>query len=69
LEAAKEAPDVTGLTKTMKKKIQDVSGIMQNDLDLIAAFYRSLDNTQKQKVVSGIRERMAGRGPCGEEHQ
>jgi hypothetical protein len=68
-EMTKEAPDVASLTKTMKKKIQDVSGIMQTDLDLIAAFYGSLDNTQKQKVVSGIRERMAGRGPCGEEHQ
>jgi len=68
-EMAKEIPDVAGLTKTMKKKIQDVSGIMQTDLDLIAAFYGSLDNTQKQKVVSGIREKMAGRGPCGEEQQ
>ena len=25
--------------------------------------------TQKQKVVSGIREKMAGKGPCGEEQQ
>jgi hypothetical protein len=68
-EMAKEAPDVAGLTKTMKKKIQDISGIMQSDLDLIAAFYGSLDNEQKQKVVSGIREKMAGRGPCGEVQQ
>ena len=68
-EMAKETPDVAGLTKTMKKKIQDVSGIMQTDLDLITAFYGSLDNAQKQKVVSGIREKMAGRGPCGEEKQ
>jgi hypothetical protein len=65
-EMAKENPDVSGLTKTMKKKIQDVSGIMQSDLDLIAAFYGSLDNAQKQKVVSGIREKMAGRGPYRE---
>jgi len=42
---------------------------MQIDLDLIAAFYGSLDNTQKQKVVSGIREKMARKGPCGEEQQ
>jgi hypothetical protein len=68
-EMAKEAPDVAGLTKTMKKKIQDVSGVMQTDLDLIAAFYGSLDNAQKQKVVSGIREKMARRGPYGEERQ
>lgn len=68
-EMAKENPDVAGLTKTMKNKIQDVSGIMQTDLDLIAAFYGSLGNAQKQKVVSGIREKMAGQGPCGEEKQ
>jgi hypothetical protein len=68
-EMAKETPDVAGFTKTMKKKIQDVSGIMQTDLDLIAAFYGSLDNTQKQKVVSGIREKMASCGPRGEEQQ
>jgi hypothetical protein len=52
------------LTKAIKKKIQDVSGIMQSDLDLIAAFYGSLDNEQKQRVVRGIRERMAARGRC-----
>lgn len=54
------------LTKIMKKKIQDISGIMQTDLDLIAAFYGSLDNAQKQKVMSAIRERMAAHGRCGE---
>jgi len=63
-EMAKETPDVAGLTETMKKKIQDVSVIMQNDLDLFAAFYGSLDNTQKQKVMKGIREKMDGYGPC-----
>ena len=65
-EMTKDTPDVAGLTETMKKKIQDVSGIMQADLDLIASFYGSLDNAQKQKVVSGIRERMAARSRCWE---
>jgi len=65
-EIAKETPDVVSLTKTMKKKIQDISGIMQAELDLIAAFYGSLDNAQKQKMMAGIREKMAGRGPCWE---
>lgn len=65
-EIAKETPDVVSLTKTMKKKIHDVSGIMQADLDLIAAFYGTLDNAQKQKMMAGIREKMAGRGPCWE---
>ena len=63
-EIAKETPDVTALTKTMKKKIQDVSGVMQSDLDLVASFYGSLDDAQKQKVVSAIRERMAAQGRC-----
>jgi len=65
-EMAKEVPDVVSLTKIMKKKIQDISGIMQTDLDLIAVFYGSLDNAQKQKVMSAIRERMAAHGRCGE---
>jgi hypothetical protein len=65
-EMAKETPDVAGMTMTMKKKIQDVSGIMQSDLDLVAAFYGSLDNAQKQKVVSGIRDKMAAHGPYRE---
>ena len=65
-EITKENPDVAALTKTMKKKIQDVSGIMQADLDLIASFYGSLDNAQKQKVISGIQERMAARSRCWE---
>lgn len=64
LEIAKETPDVTALMKTMKKKIQDVSGVIQSDLDLVASFYGSLDNAQKQKVVSAIRERMAAQGRC-----
>jgi Spy/CpxP family protein refolding chaperone len=65
-EVTKESPDVAALTKTMKKKIQDVSSVMQTDLDLVAAFYGSLDNTQKQKIMSAIRERMATRGRCME---
>ncbi|MEW6262755.1 MAG: Spy/CpxP family protein refolding chaperone [Thermodesulfobacteriota bacterium] len=66
-EIAKDTPDVADLTETMKKKIEDVSTIMRSDLDLLAAFYGSLDNTQKQKVVTVIRERMNRRCPCGEE--
>ncbi len=63
-EIAKDTPDITGLTVTMKKKVGDMSVIIQNDLDLFAAFYGSLDSIQKQKVVKGIREKMAGYGPC-----
>jgi len=62
-EMAKETPDVAGLMETMKKKVGDMSTIIQNDLDLFAAFYGSLDSIQKQKVVKGIREKMDGYGP------
>lgn len=68
-EISKDAPDVAALTEAMKRKIQDVSTIMQGDLDLVAAFYGSLDATQKQKVMAGIRERMNRRHPWGEETQ
>ncbi len=58
-EMAKETPDVAGLTEKVKARIQEVSGAMQNNLDLFAAFYASLDNNQKKQLVKGIQERMA----------
>jgi len=59
-ELAKESPDVAVLSAIMKKKIQGISGTMQNDLDLLATFYSTLDDGQKQKVMSGIREKWPG---------
>jgi Spy/CpxP family protein refolding chaperone len=61
-EMAKEIPDVAGLTERMKMKIQEVSGAMQKNLDLFAAFYGNLDNNQKKQLVSEIQERMSEYG-------
>jgi hypothetical protein len=66
-ELAKELPDVAALNAMMKKKIEGVSGALQNDLDLFASFYSALDESQKQKVMAGIRGRMAAMDACREE--
>jgi Spy/CpxP family protein refolding chaperone len=68
-ELAKEAPDVAALNVMMKKKIEGVSGAVQNDLDLLASFYSTLDQDQKQQVMAGIRERMAAMDACREERR
>jgi Spy/CpxP family protein refolding chaperone len=68
-ELAKESPDVAALNAMMKKKIEGVSGALQNDLDLLASFYSTLDKGQKQQVTAGIRERMAAMGACREERR
>ncbi len=66
-ELAKKSPDVAVLTDAMKKKIQGISGTVQNDLDLLASFYSVLDETQKRKVIAGIRKKMAKMDRCRED--
>jgi hypothetical protein len=68
-ELAKESPDVAVLTAMTKKKIDGVSGALQDGLDLFADFYSTLDQDQKKKVLSGIRKRMAAQDACREERQ
>ena len=68
-ELAKESPDVDALNAMMKKKIEGVSGALQNDLDLVASFYSTLDEGQKQQVMVGIRKRMAAMDACREERR
>jgi hypothetical protein len=63
-ELAKESPDVAALNAMMKKKIESISGALQNDLDLLASFYSSLDEGQKHQVMAGIRKRMAAMDAC-----
>ncbi len=48
--------------------MRDASAL-QNDLDLFASFYSTLDASQKQKVAAGIRKRMAARDARREELQ
>jgi hypothetical protein len=68
-ELAKESPDAAALNVMMKKKIEGVSGSLQNDLDLLASFYSTLDEGQRRQVMAGIRKRMAAMDACREERQ
>ena len=58
-ELNKENPDMQGVVKSVKTKINDHSGFLTKNLDLLADFYDSLDNAQKRSVNQEIRERMA----------
>lgn len=57
-EMAKEDPNVRLMVDMIKKKINDLSGFMLENLDLVVGFYESLDEEQKTKILSDIRERM-----------
>ena len=57
-EMSKDDPDVRRLVDMMKKKIDEVSGIMGTNLDLVVGFYESLDSDQKNKILNEIRDRM-----------
>ncbi len=57
-EISKQDPDVRLLTGSIKKKINEISGFMGEALDLFADFYESLDNSQRDKILTPIRERM-----------
>ena len=57
-EINKEDPDVKALAEKVKKKMEEISGFMDENLDLIVEFYETLDDTQKNKILDSIRERM-----------
>ena len=57
-EINKENPDVGLLAESIKKKIKEISGSMEENLDLFVEFYQALDHTQKDKVMDAIRDRM-----------
>ena len=57
-EIDKEDPDVRLLAESLKKKIKEISGFMEENLDLFVEFYQGLDNAQKDRVIDGIRDRM-----------
>jgi hypothetical protein len=57
-EMSKEYPDVKNLAETMKTKIKDLSGFVNENLDLLVDFYESLDSSQKRLINDEIRERM-----------
>jgi hypothetical protein len=57
-ELNKEDPDVKFLVESTKIKMNELSGFMNKNLDLLLDFYNSLDNHQKRMVIDEIRERM-----------
>ena len=57
-EMSKEDPDVRLMVDLVKKKIDELSGFMGENLDLVVGFYESLNDEQKNKVLTAIRERM-----------
>jgi hypothetical protein len=61
-EMEKDVPDVGALVPKVKTAIQGMSDKMQENVDLFAAFYDSLDNNQKRKLASHVRERMERHG-------
>jgi Spy/CpxP family protein refolding chaperone len=61
-EMSKEVPEVATLTAMLKTRIQAMSGAMEKHLDLLTAFYDSLDPNQKKQLASEVRKRMAERG-------
>jgi Spy/CpxP family protein refolding chaperone len=63
-ELAKESPDIAALTGMMKKKVEGFSANVQNDLDLFASFYSTLDKDQQKKVTADISKRMAAMDKC-----
>ena len=57
-EMTKENPDIKRILETTKTRLNEVSGFMNKNLDLLLDFYTSLDNRQKAVVNEEIRERM-----------
>jgi hypothetical protein len=57
-EMSKDEPDMRLLVNMMKEKINEVSGLMGENLDLVVGFYESLNVDQKNKILNEIRDRM-----------
>jgi Spy/CpxP family protein refolding chaperone len=54
----KEGPDVRVLSESLKTRMERFSDFMQGNLDLFVEFYEILDQGQKEKIMSTVRERM-----------
>jgi hypothetical protein len=54
----KENPDVRVLSESLKTRMERFSGFMEGNLDLFVEFYDILDQDQKEKIRTTVRERM-----------
>lgn len=61
-EINKEEPDLMILKGSMKEKIAEMSGFMDETLELLFGFYENLNEDQKAKVLEGVRERFEEHG-------
>jgi periplasmic protein CpxP/Spy len=57
-EMVKDVPDLAAVAPKLKTAVGAMSGEVQNNIDLIVDFYASLDNSQKKKVMSTVKDRM-----------
>ncbi len=57
-EINREDPDVRLLAESLKKKIKEISGFMEENLDVFMEFYETLDDAQRDRVIDAIRDRM-----------
>jgi len=57
-EMSKENPDIKLLIGFAKTKVNELSGFMNKNLDLLLNFYASLDNHQKAMINDEIKERI-----------
>jgi hypothetical protein len=57
-EMSKENPDVRLLAGMVRGKIDEVSDLMNENLELVVGFYEGLNDTQKNEILNSIRERM-----------
>jgi len=54
----KEDPDIKGLSESVKKRIERISGFLEGNLDLFIEFYGNLDQEQKDRIMATIRKKM-----------
>ena len=57
-EMNKDNPNVNLLVESIKTKIKEMSDFANENLDLLADFYNSLDSTQQSIIMDEIRDRI-----------
>ena len=57
-EINREDPDMNVVTSLVKKRLKDMPGSMEGNLDLFVELYNILDEDQKAQVVEMMRKRM-----------